>query len=102
MIRVTSLMMCLLLPMAAFADEPIAPSTDAPSQAALVPADEAPQAAAPAVADAKRCGMHGGCAGGGKAKWIVLTGVTATVLAAVAVGVGVSVANSRNGQTVRQ
>ena len=88
-------MLCLLLPVAAFAEDPIAPAADQPTQAALVPSDAAVQ---PAVAEARYCSAHR--CGGGHAKWIVVTGVTATVLTAVAVGVAVGVANSRN-QTLR-
>ena len=87
MMRMLSVSLCLLLPMAAFADELAPPAVDSPTQSSLVPGDAAQPA--PAVAEAKKCGMHGGCGRGGKVKWIVLGGVTATVIAAVAVGVAV-------------
>ena len=101
MIRITSLVLCLLLPVAAFAEDPAPPpSADAPAQPALTPTDAAPQVA-PAVAEARYCSGHhcGGC--GGKAKWVVLTGVAGTVLTAVAVGVAVSVATRHDGTQVR-
>jgi hypothetical protein len=107
MLKMTSLMLCLMLPAASFAEGPapatgaaeVAPAAAAPdaAQAALTPTDAA--APAPAVAEARWCSSHG--CGGGKAKWIVLTGVTATVVTAVAVGVAVSVASSHNNQVVR-
>ena len=97
MLKAISLSLCLMLPGAAFADEVAAtsPAADQPTAAALTP-EQAPDAAtAPAVDDAKRCGMHGGCAGGrGRGKWLVLTGVAGTVLTAVAIGVAVGVATS--------
>ena len=109
MIRVMSLTMALLLPMAAFAEDGLkapgadqptaAPVAEAAAPATLVPG-EAPQAQ-PAVAEAHRCGMHGGCAGGGKVKWVILTGVAATVITAVAVGVAVGVSRQPGGIQVR-
>jgi hypothetical protein len=100
MIRILSVVLCLSLPVAAFAEDPAPPSADAPAQPALLPADAAPQVA-PAVAEARYCsGHHCGC-GGGKAKWIVLTGITATVITAVAVGTAVAVANANSQPVVR-
>lgn len=83
--KTLSLMLCLLLPAAAFAD-------DAPVQTQLLPSEQ--NAPVPAVEDAKHCGMHKCGRGGGKAKWIVLTGVTATVITAAAVGIAVGVARA--------
>jgi hypothetical protein len=94
MLRALSVVLCLMIPGAAFAD---GPAVDQPTPAALTPQDAAqPQ---PAVEQARWCGAHGGCSGRGAGKWIVLTGVTATVLTAVAVGVAVGVAshNRANG-----
>lgn len=100
MVRALSLTLCLLLPISAFADEAPtpAPSADAPTQSALVPTETA--APQPAVAEARSCGMHH-CAGGGRGKWLVLTGVAGTVLTAVAIGVAVSVARSHDAAVIR-
>ena len=103
MLRAMSLSLCLILPTAAFAQDPAPPlqqAVDQPTAAdpSLTPnadpsAANASQQPQPAVENARWCGAHGGCGGGrGKGKWIVLTGVAGTVLTAVAVGVAVGFA----------
>ncbi len=115
MMRVMSLTMCLILPMAAFAQDPAVtpppevtavpeskPTADQPTQAALTPTDVAGNGATEGT---RACGMYGGCAGRGhgKAKLIVLTGVIGTIVTAAAVGIAVGVARSQanNGQIPR-
>src|SRR4051812_33658433 len=69
MMRSLSLSLCLLLPMSALAEDAVpTPSADAPVQQALTPGDGAQPA--PAVQEARHCGMHG--CGGGKVKWVVM------------------------------
>ena len=113
MIRMMSLTLCLILPMSAFAADPagpavdaaapaaVAPAADQPTQAALVPTDAAPNGATEGT---RSCGMYGGCGGhGGKAKFIILTGVIGTIVTAAAVGIAVGVSRSQpgNGQVPR-
>ena len=116
MIRMMSLTMCLILPMSAFAADPIvtpvpdaaaaAPVADQPTQASLVPTDPA---AAPngATEGTQSCGMSRGCGGcghGGKGKFIIFTGVIGTIVTVAAVGIAVGVARSQpgnNGQIPR-
>ena len=100
MLRAVALSMCLILPTAAFAQDPAPPSADQPSapenQALVPPADAQPQPQQ-AVENARWCGAHGGCNGKGSGKgWIVLTGVAGTVVTAVAVGVAVGLATRNN------
>ncbi len=110
MMKSLALTMCLVLPMAAFAEDvapvPLAaavvPAADQPVQSTLVPTDAAPNGATEGT---RSCGMYGGCHGGGrgKVKWIVLTGVVGTLVTAAAVGIAVGVAHAQpgNGQVPR-
>lgn len=109
MMKALSVTMCLMLPMAAFAEDavapapPVAPAADQPTQAALTPTDAA-TAPNGATEGTRACGMHRGChGGGGKAKFIVIGGVVGTVLTAAAVGlaVGVAAQNRNQGQVPR-
>lgn len=103
MMRAVAVSLCLMLPGAAFAEEPStppAPAADQPSAApALTPQD--PAAPAPeAVEQARWCGAHGGCGGGrGKGKFLIV-GVAGTVLTAVAIGVAVGVATHKQGNPI--
>lgn len=107
MMKALSVTMCLMLPMAAFAEDAVV--VPAPEAAPLVQADQptaanlTPVDAAPAPDATKAqwgCGMHGGChgKGGGKAKFIVIGGVIGTVLTAAAVGLAVGVASQNQNQ----
>lgn len=111
MMRVTALTMCLMLPMSAFAQDPVvtpapeaaaaAPAAaDVPAQASLVPTDAAPNGATEGT---RSCGMARGCGGKrGAAKIIVITSVAATILTAVGVGIAVGVSRQgTNGQVPR-
>lgn len=107
MMRVMSLTMCLILPMSAFAQDAIAPAPEAvdaaaaapavdqPTQAALTPTDAAPNGATEGT---RSCGMRAGCGGrGGKVKFVVITGVAATILTAVGVGIAVAATRQQPG-----
>jgi hypothetical protein len=94
--KTIALALCLMLPAAAFAQDPLPPSSDQPTAPALTPDPAAPQ---PAVENARWCGAHGGCGGRGKGKLLVLTGVVGTVVTAVAVGAAVHFA-TQNQQSV--
>ncbi len=85
-----------MLPMSAFAEDVQgAPAADQPTQASLVPTEGAAPANR-ATEGTRACGMSGGCChAGGKAKWIVLTGVVGTLVTAAAVGIAVGVARSQ-------
>ena len=97
MLRTLSLTLCLLLPMSAFAQDPVTPPPDAPAveaQPSLIP----PEQAAPAAATegTRSCGMRHGCSRrGGAVKAIVITGVVGSVIAVVAIGIAVGVANTQ-------
>ena len=102
MIRAMSLTLSLLIPMASLADEKTAAhTTDQPTvaatPAALVPAEV--KQPTPAVAEAHQCGMHG-CCGAGMLKWVFITGVAATVITGVVVGIAAG-ASRQTGTQVR-
>jgi hypothetical protein len=96
MLRTLAAVLLLSVPSVALAEDspPPPPPSDAPTQAPIVPAE---QAAAP---HARWCGAHG--CGGSPAKFIVATTVTATVLTAVAIAIaaGVAKANSTPATTL--
>ncbi len=93
MTKSLTLTLCLLLPIAGFAQDVTA---DQPVQSALVPEKAAP--VNQATEGASACGMRGKCGGGaGKGKWIVLSGVLGTVVTAAAVGIAIGVARSQPG-----
>ncbi len=95
-----ALTLCLLSPVAVFAQDPAAPAppVDAPANPALTPNDAQPKPELVPNEHARWCGAHGCCGGKGGHKGagavIVTTTVLGTVLTAVAVGVAVSVATS--------
>ena len=99
-----ALTLCLLLPVAVFAQDPVAPAPapDVPVNSALTPPSDA-QAKPELVPqeNARWCSGKGCCGGAGGHKGakavIVTTSVIGTVLTAVAVGVAVSVATSHQG-----
>ena len=97
-----ALTMCLLVPFASFAADPIAPAVppaDVPVAPSLTPnAGEAPKPELVPSEHVRSCGAHR-CHGGGA---LLVTGtVLGTVLTAVAVGVAVSFATHHDGATVR-
>jgi len=102
MMKSLTLTLCLLLPMAGFAQDVVAPAADQPVQSSLVPVKAA--AVNEATEGARACGMRGKCGGAaGRGKWIVLTGVVGTAITAAAVGIAIGVARSQpgNGQVPR-
>lgn len=101
-----ALTLCLLLPVAVFAQDPVAPApapaADAPAaNPALTPNDAQAKPELVPNDHARWCGAHGCCGGAnghrGGAGLIVTTSVVGTILTAVAVGVAVSVATSHQG-----
>src|SRR5438552_1750440 len=96
-----ALTLCLLLPVAVFAQDPVVPApataADAPANPSLVPNEGQPKPELVPNENARWCGAHG-CGGGhkGGAAFIVTTSVIGTVLTAVAVGVAVSVATAHH------
>ena len=113
MMKALSLSMCLILPMSAFASEPLPPPPDAPAvpdAPAALPAADQPTNAALTPADGaalngategtRSCGMYKGCGAGkghGKGKWIILTGMVGTIVTAAAVGIAVGVSRQQAG-----
>jgi hypothetical protein len=95
MLRTLAAVLLLSVPSVALAEDPPAPPPDAPTQAPIVPQDQAPPP------QARWCGAHG-CGGGSPAKFIVGTAVTASVLTAVAIAIaaGVARANATPAQTL--
>ncbi len=91
--RIATLLL-VLVPLWAFAqDKQAAAPADAPTAAALAPAEAPPAPDAVAPDHARSCGAHRCGHGGGL---VILGGVVGTVLTAVAVGVAVSFATQHN------
>jgi hypothetical protein len=100
-----ALTLCLMMPFASFAADPVAPAPavpDVPVASSLTPnAGEAPQPQLVPNEHARYCGGTHGCHGGGGGALIVTGTVLGTVLTAVAVGVAVSFATHHDSPTVR-
>lgn len=100
MLRAMSLTMCLMLPVSAFAQDPL---SDAPAAAPSLAPPEAAAPTNPVTEGTRSCGMSRGCSRkGGAVKFVVITGVVGVVVTAVAVGIAVGVANANPpGQVAR-